>query len=147
MSAGAAPCSAALTSDWPTSLRRRSTASITYASRATGRPMNSASWIRPVQMKKAAAMRKRSVRKMDGITAPTDPLPSPPVRRLRAVCAEHIPRADDRVDQRRIELLVDLTPQHRHVHVDHVAAGVEVHVPHVLADLRAGQDPVHVPHE
>src|SRR5262245_19635983 len=59
---------------------------------------------------------------------------APPRRGIAmSLCVtDHVPRAADRMQQRRREALVDLGPQPGNVHVDHVGLWVEMIVPNVL---------------
>src|SRR5262245_19739861 len=59
---------------------------------------------------------------------------------LSAPDLEDIARSADRVDQLLVEGVIDLRSQAPDVHIDDVGAAVEVHVPHLLGDERAGED-------
>src|SRR5689334_24296402 len=58
-----------------------------------------------------------------------------------------VPDAADGVEELFLEPVVDLRAEMIDVDVDDVRAGVEIVIPDVLGDERAGEDPVDVPHE
>src|SRR3569833_1422930 len=60
---------------------------------------------------------------------------------------QHVPRIADRPQQRPLEIGIDLLPQLADVDVDHVRLRVEMIVPDILEQHRAGNDLAGVSHE
>src|ERR1700693_488638 len=51
---------------------------------------------------------------------------------LPSAVTNHITGAANRVEQRRIEIAIDLGAQARHVHIDHIGLRIEMIVPHMF---------------
>src|SRR6202453_2922 len=53
---------------------------------------------------------------------------------LPSAVTNHVTGAANRIEQRRIEIAIDLGAQARHVHVDHIGLRIEVIVPHMFEE-------------
>src|SRR5579884_4017941 len=66
---------------------------------------------------------------------------------LPSAVTNHVSRAADRVEQRRIEVFIDLGAQSRDMHVDHIGLRIEVIVPNALEQHGPGDDLAGVLHQ
>src|SRR5277367_3143343 len=66
---------------------------------------------------------------------------------LPSAVTNHITGAADGVEQRRVEITIDLGPQARHVHVDHVGLRIEMIIPDVFEQHGAGDHLAGVLHQ
>src|SRR5580698_5226348 len=59
---------------------------------------------------------------------------------------DHVARAADRVQERRVEAFVDFGAQPADMHVDHICLGIEMIFPHAFQEHGAGHDLAGVAH-